>query len=126
MKMYIGENIKYYRMKAGMTQEELAERLGVSNKLVWSWEKNRTEPKPEAVSKMLQIFDIDIRDLTKQINANLSYEEYILIEQYRSVPNSERQRIKSYIQFAAEIMKRREEGENETTPELRKHNEVKR
>lgn len=126
MKMYIGENIKYYRMQAGMTQEELAERLGVSNKLVWSWEKNRTEPKPEAVSKMLQIFDIDIRDLTKQINANLSYDEYLLIEQYRSVPNSERQRIKAYIQFAAEIIKRREESENETTPELRKHNEVKR
>ena len=88
MKMYIGGNIKSYRIRAGMTQEELAERLGVSNKLVWSWEKNRTEPKPEAVQKMLQIFGIDIKELTKQINVDLSYEEYLLLERYRSVPNS--------------------------------------
>lgn len=111
MKMYIGGNIKSYRIRAGMTQEELAERLGVSNKLVWSWEKNRTEPKPEAVQKMLQIFDIDIKELTKQINVDLSYEEYLLLERYRSVPNSEKQRIRSYIDFAAEIIKKKEGGE---------------
>lgn len=110
MKMYIGGNIKYYRDRAGMTQEELAKRLHVSNKLVWSWEKNRTEPKPEAVQKMLQIFDIDIEELTKQINVDLSYEEYLLIEQYRSVPNSEKQRIRSYIEFATDILKKKEGG----------------
>ena len=110
MKMYIGENIKLQRTKAGLTQEELAQRLGVSNKLVWSWEKNRTEPKADAVQNMLKIFDCTIEDLTKQISIDISYDEYLLIEMYRSVPNSQKQRIKAYAEFAAGFLKK--EGEN--------------
>ena len=106
MKMYIGENIKNQRLKANMTQEELAERLGVSNKLVWSWEKNRTEPKAEAVQKMIKVFDCSIEELTKQINIDVSYDEYLLIEQYRTAPNSQKTRLKAYFDFMSDQLKK--------------------
>ncbi len=39
-----------------MTQAELAERLGISNKTISSWEVNRTEPSMVDVEKMANIF----------------------------------------------------------------------
>lgn len=44
MKMYIGNNIKQKRQESQLTQAELAKRLDVSDKCIWSWENNRTEP----------------------------------------------------------------------------------
>ena len=38
MKLYISENIKKLRQSKGMTQEELAEQLGVSFQSVSRWE----------------------------------------------------------------------------------------
>ena len=36
--MNIGENIKHYRLEKGMTQEQLANIVGVSNQAVSKWE----------------------------------------------------------------------------------------
>lgn len=99
MKMYIGNNIRAYREKNKMTQAELAKRCGVSSKLVWSWEANRTEPSAGAVQKMLQIFDCSAEDLCKQINVNISYEEYVLLDMYRMAPISERKHLEEYAKF---------------------------
>lgn len=38
MKLKIGENIKYFRKSSNITQEELAEMLGVSCQSVSRWE----------------------------------------------------------------------------------------
>jgi len=38
MKLMIGENIRSYRKKNGLTQEEFAERLGVTYQSVSRWE----------------------------------------------------------------------------------------
>ncbi len=38
MKLMIGENIRSYRKKNGLTQEEFAERLGVTYQSVSGWE----------------------------------------------------------------------------------------
>lgn len=103
MKMYIGENIVAERKKANMTQEELAQRLNVTNKAIWSWEHNRTEPKAEIVQKMLQVFGCSIEDLTKQININVSYEEYRLLEQFRNLPTPLKARVKDYYNFLTEM-----------------------
>ena len=36
--MFLGENIQYLRRKNGLTQETLAQRLGVSRQTVSKWE----------------------------------------------------------------------------------------
>lgn len=93
MKMFIGSNIKEQRKKANLTQKELALKVGVSDKLVCSWEANRTEPKAAHVQKMLDIFGCDHDELCKQINIDVSYDEYLLIENYRSKSPAERKQI---------------------------------
>ena len=44
MKLMIGENIRAYRKKHDLTQEELAERLGVTYQSVSRWENGATYP----------------------------------------------------------------------------------
>ena len=50
--MSVGDNIKRMREMASLSQKELAEILGVSDKTVSSWEINRTEPKMGMVEKI--------------------------------------------------------------------------
>ena len=42
--MTIGDVIRTYRKKAGLTQEEMAKRLGVTAPAVNKWENNNTLP----------------------------------------------------------------------------------
>lgn len=58
MKLTIGENIRNYRRKQDLTQEEFAERLGVSYQSISRWENGATYPDIEllpAISKLLGI-----------------------------------------------------------------------
>lgn len=50
--MSIGDNIKKWREARNLKQTDLAERIGVSDKTVSSWEINRTEPKMGMVEKI--------------------------------------------------------------------------
>lgn len=53
--MTIGDNIKYFRKQSNLTQVELAEKIGVSNRTVCSWEINRTEPDMDSVDKICTV-----------------------------------------------------------------------
>jgi len=109
MKMYIGKNIKEQRELSQMTQAELADKLGVSNKLVWSWESNRTEPKAAHVQKMCEVFGCSEDELIKQINIDICYDEYMLLEQYRSTTPTKRAEIQRYIAYMTKIMEMKNE-----------------
>lgn len=50
--------IKSRRMGLGMTQEDLAEKLGVSHITVSRWERGDTLPSPKNVKGMIDIFNI--------------------------------------------------------------------
>lgn len=39
-------NIKHARLIAGLTQNELADKIGVSHVSVWKWEKDLAFPRP--------------------------------------------------------------------------------
>lgn len=42
--MNIGEKIRTYRRNCKLTQKELGEKIGVSDKTISSWENSRTMP----------------------------------------------------------------------------------
>lgn len=50
--------IKTRRTALGMTQEDLAEKLGVSHITVSRWERGDTLPSPKNVKGMIDIFNI--------------------------------------------------------------------
>lgn len=60
----IGKNIKTMRENMKITQEEFAEKLGVTRKAVSAWEVGRSFPKMQYVNKMCDIFGCKISDIT--------------------------------------------------------------
>ena len=68
--MDIGVVIKKYRKEAGMTQEEMANRLGVTTPAVNKWENSNSKPDIELLAPIARLFDISIDTL-------LSFHEYL-------------------------------------------------
>ena len=69
--MDIGVVIKKYRKEAGMTQEEMANRLGVTTPAVNKWENSNSKPDIELLAPIARLLDISLDTL-------LSYHEYLL------------------------------------------------
>lgn len=53
-----GERIRQLRQSAGMTQAELAKRMGISSSSVGMYEQNRRKPSGEIIWKLCKLFDI--------------------------------------------------------------------
>ena len=58
-----GERIKAARKAAGLTQEELAKRLGVPFQSISQWERDKRLPKYETLEKIAAAIGCDIMDL---------------------------------------------------------------
>ncbi len=63
MKLTIGENIRNYRKKNDLTQEALADRLGVTYQSVSRWEKGSTYPDLELLPAISEILGISVDEL---------------------------------------------------------------
>ena len=61
--MRIGEQIKSYRKKAGLTQEQVANYLGVSTPAVNKWEKGNTYPDISLLPALARLLKIDMNEL---------------------------------------------------------------
>lgn len=63
IKSNIGNNIRDFRKAAGLTQADLAGRIGVSRPAISSWETNRTEPSMQDVERMAAALNCKKSDL---------------------------------------------------------------
>ncbi len=61
----ICKRIKKYRHEAGLTQEDLAEKIGVSRVYVGYVEQGRNTPSLEVLEKIAKSFKVDVGDLLK-------------------------------------------------------------
>ena len=59
----ISENITLLRKRAGITQEELAKKLNVSNQAVSKWEAGKCCPDIELLPELASFFEISIDEL---------------------------------------------------------------
>lgn len=62
--MSLAENIKKYRAEKKMSQEELAEALGVTRQSVSKWETEKGNPDTDKLIQMSQLFGISLGELT--------------------------------------------------------------
>lgn len=70
----IGERIKFYRKRAGMTQTELAEKMHVSFQAVSCWETGGTLPDIENLCNLAVVFNESVDELLrKQENDGVSF-----------------------------------------------------
>lgn len=61
--MSIGEKITLLRKKKGLTQEKLAESVGVSRQTLSNWESNITSPDLSQAKKLCQLLRLSLDDL---------------------------------------------------------------
>lgn len=54
--MSFGENLQFYRKKENITQEQLAERLGVSRQTISKWEADSSYPEMEKIIQLCDMF----------------------------------------------------------------------
>lgn len=79
MKLNIGENIKSLRKQKDITQEQLAEMLGVSCQSVSRWESGVCYPDMELLPQLAKIFEITVDKIlgVDDIAENKKVEEYL-------------------------------------------------
>ncbi len=65
----IANNIKTLRKKAGLTQEQFAEQVGIKRSLVGAYEEARAEPRLQTLTKIAQVLGVSTDSL---INEDLS------------------------------------------------------
>ena len=63
MKLSIGENIRNFRKKNNLTQEELADRLGVTYQSVSRWENGATYPDLELLPAISELLSVTVDEL---------------------------------------------------------------
>ena len=61
--MHVGERIKEMREKMGLTQEELAERIGVKRNTVWRWENGKAALRAETLERISSILSTETSSL---------------------------------------------------------------
>lgn len=63
MQLKLGESIRSRRKKMGLTQEQLAEALGVTTGAVHKWESGKTTPELTMLVQIAQFFETSIDEL---------------------------------------------------------------
>lgn len=71
MQILIGERLLELRTKKQMTQEELAERLGVTRQSVSKWESNGTFPNMNKLIDICEIFQVSLDYLLRGVGNQL-------------------------------------------------------
>jgi transcriptional regulator with XRE-family HTH domain len=62
--MEIGNNIVNLRKKSGLSQEELAEKVGVARQTISKWELGETSPDLKQAKELSKIFNVSLDELT--------------------------------------------------------------
>ena len=61
--MEIGKNLRRLRNKAGLTQQEIADKLDVSRVAIGQWESEKSMPRKANLEQLADLFDTTVADL---------------------------------------------------------------
>jgi transcriptional regulator with XRE-family HTH domain len=66
--VYVGDNVRELRTLNALTQEELAERAGITATALSRIERNEAEPRPSTLRKLAAALDVKPRELIRRSN----------------------------------------------------------
>lgn len=61
--MEFSTRLKRIRLDSGLTQAELADKLGITNRAVGAWENGRAKPRLDKMKELAVLFDTTVADL---------------------------------------------------------------
>ena len=67
MSLSLGKKISELRKEKGITQEELADKLGVSPQAVSKWESGKSAPSTTNLLALAELFGLTAEDLLKEV-----------------------------------------------------------
>lgn len=114
--MAFSDRLKKYRTDMDMKQEELADKIGVSQKTISSWEVGRSEPTMREVTKLCKVLDCTVEDLTDTRTrriGEISMQDIVV--KIDTLDKDELRELNERIEHRMEILIEREELEKEKT-----------
>jgi transcriptional regulator with XRE-family HTH domain len=72
--MTLGERIRVHRGKSGLSQEKIAELVGISRQAVTKWESGQSIPSMANLIVLAEILGVSLEDLTGGVNDCISIE----------------------------------------------------
>ena len=85
----LGEKLRGFRKTRGLTQEQLAEHLGVSFQQIQLYESGRTRLNTDKLQLLSQALSVPIAAFFGEVAAPLSVEEEKLLTAFRSLQSQE-------------------------------------
>lgn len=67
VKKSLGETLKTHRLSCKMTQEFVAETIGVSRQVVSKWELGTSDPSTSNLIALAKLYGISVEDLLKEV-----------------------------------------------------------
>ena len=105
--MTLGEKIKACRQRAGLSQEKLAERVGVSRQAVTKWEAGQSVPTGENLRRLAEIFGTTAGFLPASQEAGTSPAEQIqalLRTERERRAEARRNKLKRYLLYTSAVI----------------------
>ena len=103
MKLNVGENIRRLRRAADMTQEQLADKLGVAYQSVSRWENQTTYPDMELLPVLAGIFGVTVDELLGCEESRKKEVLDKLTEKLEALLDSDSQDVEAILSVAREI-----------------------
>lgn len=66
MPVSLGEKIRKLRKERDWTQDELGSKVGVHGRHVYRWEKDRMKPSAKTLTRLAEVFEISLDELTQE------------------------------------------------------------
>lgn len=102
--MTTGEKIRELRRAKGMTQEELGNKIGVQKAAINKYETgivvNYKRSTLAAIAHALDVSPLFLLDYDDLSSSELSNDEHVLLDTYRSLPQEGKQYIQKQLTFA--------------------------
>lgn len=109
VKEEIAKNLLFYRKKSGLTQKELADKLGVKNTAVSNWESGYNSIDIETLFSACEIFGVTLNDMYGKYSIDkssftvLSVEEERLLTAFRKLSPQGQEYILQTISIAEQV-----------------------
>ena len=71
----LGKRIAYYRKLQGLSQEKVAEHIGISRQAVTKWENDNSRPNTDNLLQLSALFEIPLNELVSSYSEDHSPEE---------------------------------------------------
>jgi len=92
--LVIDKNLKFLRKRKGLTQQELANHLGVRRASIGAYEEGRATPRYETLERVSDFFQVSIDLLIKENLSELSEEDFEDFQNAKAMMDAEGRRLR--------------------------------